>query len=337
MRNSSVELLRIIAACMVVVLHINGVLIKDYANANPFLHLIQSCCCCAVDLFLIVSGFFLAGNTINYKINWKKIIYLFVLYCCIVISVALFRFVINDIDLILFFKLVGSCFPPRCYFLVLYIVMYLLSPYINTILISLDNNKRLRFLLMSFLMFSIYPTITDVYQLLLDKENIMGLSSVSAWGQQHGYNIVNFILCYLIGACIRLNNLNQKVGRLKSIIFYLICSGLIYITFLLFPSTKLPLAYNYSNPLVLLSATSIFIFTLSFTFKSKLVNSLAKAAFCCYIFHTSVLGYVPIELLKVRVTVYILYLFIVCVVIYLLSYLLFVLFNRLITSMLSKI
>ena len=266
MRNSSIELLRIIAACMVVVLHINGAVIAVSYNVNPFLHFIQSCSNCAVDLFLIISGFFLVGNIDNYKINWKKIIYLFVLYCCILISVALFRLIVNDIDLILFLKIVGSCFPPRCYFLVLYIVMYLLSPYINTILKSLDHNKRLRFLLISFILFSIYPTITDIYQALLDKENIMGLSSVSAWGQQHGYNIVNFILCYLIGACIRLNNLDKNVSYSKSFICYLLCSVSIYVMYLLFPTNDLSIAYNYSNPLVLLSASSLFIFALKFNF-----------------------------------------------------------------------
>lgn len=74
-RNSSIELLRIIAACMVVVLHYNGrALGISTGLSHHGLAFLETVCVCAVDLFIIISGYFLCKTQ---KRTWGKPVFLF--------------------------------------------------------------------------------------------------------------------------------------------------------------------------------------------------------------------------------------------------------------------
>ena len=46
----------------------------------------------------------------------------------------------------------------------------------------------------------------------------MGVSTVGAWGQQHGYTIVGFVLSYVIGAWLRLNEVGKSMTNRKTIL-----------------------------------------------------------------------------------------------------------------------
>ena len=52
------------------------------------------------------------------------------------------------------------------------------------------------------LAFSVYPTIVD-FLIEITKHEFLGLSSIGMYGSQYGYSIVNFTLCYCVGAFIR--------------------------------------------------------------------------------------------------------------------------------------
>ena len=65
MRNSNIELLRLVLMAMVVLLHFNNdtmggafVFVKDKAFDNFMLHFFESLSVCAVNCFMIVSVFF---------------------------------------------------------------------------------------------------------------------------------------------------------------------------------------------------------------------------------------------------------------------------------------
>lgn len=55
-----------------------------------------------------------------------------------------------------------------------------------------------------FLLFSVYAIGVDLLNEIVGQE-IVGLSSIGAWGSQSGFTIVNFSLLYCLGAYLRLH------------------------------------------------------------------------------------------------------------------------------------
>lgn len=192
-------------------------------------------------------------------------------------------------------------FPPSNYFVILYISLYVISPFINLSLNKLTAKGRMIMIMVFLFLFSIYPTILDGYQLLVHHE-YMGISPVGAWGQQHGYTIVGFSLCYCIGAWIKLNDIKNKlkIGKIIGLTFLIVFG--IYVWYsveysmVLHESNELINynAFSYSNPLVVLLASLLLLLFSKLNIKSKLINSFSRAAFVCYIFHLIVLPYLRI-------------------------------------------
>jgi len=175
------------------------------------------------------------------------------------------------------------------------LAVYIVSPYINIVLDKLSDKGRTYMVIVLLLLFSVYPTLMDSYQLVMHHE-FMGISPVGAWGQQHGYTIVGFSLCYVLGAWLRLNSFKWLKQNWRIICLIAIAIAGIYLWYkveeytVLGGASKL-IEYNalsYSNPLVLLLTFLLLSLSLNIYFKSNLVNILAKSTFVCYILHLSV-------------------------------------------------
>lgn len=80
------------------------------------------------------------------------------------------------------FELSGliASFIPTNYFVILYIVVFIVSPYINLIFENLDSNKRKMFILILVLLFSVYPTAVDIL-IEVTKHDFYGLSSIGMY------------------------------------------------------------------------------------------------------------------------------------------------------------
>lgn len=77
-RNSNIELLRLVLMAFVVLLHFNNdtmggafALVKELPVDNAVLRLLEAFCICAVNCFMIVSGYFLYEND---KVKFGKIL-----------------------------------------------------------------------------------------------------------------------------------------------------------------------------------------------------------------------------------------------------------------------
>lgn len=79
-RDSSIELLRIISACAVIILHYNGgagkALAYSSGTSHDILIFLECLSVCAVDVFIMISGYFLCTTT---KRTWDKPVYLVLL------------------------------------------------------------------------------------------------------------------------------------------------------------------------------------------------------------------------------------------------------------------
>lgn len=301
-RESGIELLRILSAFAVVVLHYNigggDALSYSTGVSHELLLVLESLSICAVDVFIMISGYFLCTTT---KRTWDKPIYLFLLLWSIrLLTYFGMCFINHDMGGANLDVMLQKIFPPADYFVILYITLYIVSPFFNLTTNKLTDKGRLVMIVVLMLLFSFYPTLMDGYQLLRHQE-LMGINPVGAWGQQHGYTIVCFSLCYCIGAFIRLNKIAELLSRKIIAIIIVICVMGIYIWYNIEARTVLmdselikSNAFSYSNPLVLLLSAACLLFFSKIHFKSVIINTLSKAVFVCYLFHAVILRHIKV-------------------------------------------
>lgn len=223
---------------------------------------------------MIISGYFLAKT---YKRNLFKTIEL--LFQVILISVAYYIFIVILGKTAFNWKILLFNCIIKNWFVVLYVVLYIISPYINIIIDNLDKNCYSLLLIMLFAIFSIYPTIMDLFEAKLNI-SIMGISTIGMYGSQFGYTIVNFVLLYLIAGFIRKFDILLK-KRFSFIGIIISC-----LIILLWSYVDENTAWAYCNPFVIIEAIMIFMFFKSMNIKQcVIINCLSKASFMVYLTH----------------------------------------------------
>lgn len=284
-RRSSIELLRILAACMVVISHLSALLLNPKTGIlppknNTLITILLSCSVCAVDVFIVISGFFLWNSK---KRTIGKAINLLVLMAVINMSSYFVQLLAGSLSFSLT-KLLHYCFAPS-YFVTLYIVLYLISPYINIILNKLTPKGWSKFFIFIFVIFSIYGIAADVVS---EFTPVLGISPFSRTGSQNGYNIVTFVLLYCMGAFLNARRLwIEKISSKLITIVMILCILAIWGWSTIGPS--LPnyanSARSYHNPFVILMAMSLLVLFNRMSFSSRIINCFAKAAFTVYLIH----------------------------------------------------
>ena len=331
-RNSNIELLRIIAAMGVVALHFNEPFSFDEVGNLWSVCFVSSTFGCAVNLFILISGYF---SCYSDKRSLGKPFSL-VLQLIILREIYYFIQIILGCQAFSVQVFIGWMVPNN-YFVILFIALYFISPYINMVMKSLSNKERVTMVLLCFVLFSVWPTLSDIIGDLRGKP-FLGLSSIAYQGSLSGYSIVNFVLLYIIGAYLRMNNLKFS----KTLSIYLLM--IVVITILAKwnynrANGALDMwAWSYCNPLVIIESVSVFLLFVSFDFKSRAVNNMAKAAYTCYLLHGFLLPYLNIgSIVSKGVSYYFLYLILVMLALYFFSYIVYLTYNYFTSGFISKL
>lgn len=300
-----------------------------------FLNIIESLFVCAVDLFILITGYYMVNTQRRSIIKPIKLI-------CQVIVFKLGIYVLMVIlgKTALSIKGLFGALLPDNYFVILYVALYFVSPYINIVMKSFSNHQRKKMMITVFLIFSVYAIIVDLLS-DLKGETIIGLSSIGMFGSQGGYTIVNFALMYMIGAYIRMCEDDiSKIGRGR-IVLYLVVLVLLdaiwYLTFDYFQISD-STSHSYHNPIiVLLAVVSFILFKKIDLGQNKIINMLAKGSFTVFLLHSHFLPYIRIEYyVNKSLPKLALHIIISIVVIYLVCWVLFFVYER-ITAPIFKI
>lgn len=288
-RSSNIELLRIMAMAGVIFLHYfnanmgGGIALVNKGSINEhILIFLEAINICAVNLFVMISGFFLSrkdersiGNVLPLLIQIS--VYRMAYYC---ITSAF-----NGTGITA--KTMLVMFLPVNWFVILYAALYLFSPLLNHVLRCVDRKKVL---ITAVVLFSVWPTLVDVLN-LLTKENLNALSTLGMYGSERGYTITNFVICYIVGACLNQIAL-EKIQTWKLVIFLAID----FLLMMLWNYWNAPTAREYCNPLVIaFAAVLLLLFNRIDIGKNKVINKIASCAFSIYIIHAWLLPYVRIE------------------------------------------
>lgn len=288
-RQSNVELLRIIAMLGVVLMHYNSESVggafayAEYGSVcDILLHILESIFVCAVNVFVMITGYF--GVT-SQKRSALKIFSLLLEVIAFRVALALLGMLQNgafELE-----RIVYACFPVN-YYVVLYLAVYILSPYINLLLKQLDSIQRKRLVIVAMFLFSVVATVADLLQTGAGWDTA-GLSPIGLEGSQAGYTIVNFLLVYLVGAYLRLEKVEKSSWSLLG--------GLVgcVVVLTLWSRWDTRTAWAYCNPVVILEATCVLLLSNKMSFSSRGINTLAKSSFTCFLIHTPLLGLLDIE------------------------------------------
>lgn len=337
-RETNIELLRILIMIGVIILHYNnryiggGLKFVRLNSINYYvLMLLESVFICAVNLFMLISGYYSYSRD---RTSLKKPLSLIIQVISISFGWTLIMGVLKG-NLTLD-KLLSSLVPAN-YFVVLYIAVYLLSPYLNLIFDKIDRN----FIILIISIFSIYPTLVECLNMATGVE-WSGLSSIGMYGSQSGYTIVNFIMLYYIGLYIRKREdsiLNVKSCKLIVLLLVVIT----FITLWGSISDNLGLEKNlsriYCNPLVIFEAVLVFILFKKIKVRyNKWINYLASAAFTVLLVHGYIINHIGIEwAVNQNVIIMLLHVLVSSISIYFLCFLVFLIYNRVSNSILNII
>ena len=285
-RKSSIELLRILAVMGVVFLHYNNAnrggalrFVEAGSAGQYYLFLMETLSICAVNVFVLISAYFLSVTEERKLIKIVELL----------IQVFVFRviFYFGDIltsETILTKKGLLEAVLPVDYYVILYLVLYIVSPYINLMLKKLGKQSFKKLLITLFVIFSIWTIAVDILENIYGR-TLYGLSTIGMDGSQYGYTIVNFAFLYLLGAYLR--RYSVSITKAKAVIgiavcFLVIYAGAIVESFLPFRRIA---SWGYNNPFVIAMAVFAFLLFNQMSFQSRVINELARAVFTCYLFH----------------------------------------------------
>lgn len=276
-RNSALEIVRIIAMFLVVLSHstvhggfdeletsnilINGFVLKFFQLGKI-----------GVNLFMLISGYFLS----NIRINYKKTLPLFTQ----VWFYSLFCFVIGVIFNYDFsFSTLTKVFLPTIFseywFFTAYIILYLYLPYLNLFIEKLSSNDYLKLISISFIVWSLIPTLRRVSPL--------------------GSEFVNIAFYYFVGAFFSKfpDNIFKKSNIRKwclviSIVSFIFIEALVLLTPIANLRLKSLAKFLFRSDSVIAFAISVSIFAVFAymkPFTNKLINKISSCTFGVYLIH----------------------------------------------------
>lgn len=334
-RQSNIELLRMFAIMGVIVLHYNnpamwgGISYVVKGGLNYYiLYLLESTFVCGVDLFMLISGYFMCESKI--RSLWKPI--------RLIVQVIVFRetiylggVVLGSISFSLA-SVIGAMIPAN-YFVILYCAVYLISPFFNVMIEKLTVRGFRNLVIISVCLFSAYPTLVDVLGEIRGSQ-FVGLSTVGMYGSQWGYSVVNFLLMYLIGAYLKKGEaklLKWKTGKIA------ICLAVDIILIITWARVNDAVgfltersAWEYCNPLVILEAVLMFVlFTRINPGVNKTINRLAEGGFTVFLLHNIFLSFLQIQkFVTGNAFVMLLHIFISVVIIYLICWVVYIIYIK---------
>ena len=267
-RNSSIELFRILATFLVLIVHLNGYFIGldvHEFNFHSFPQIVvEALSCVAVNGFILISGFF--GVKLSFHTLWKLWSALFCIYVPLFILKLVFDDPNEEWNYLHGFLCAIFPFSTRDgYFVNGYIFLILASPFLNT---YVKNHSRKHFL---------HFTIG----LLLFEFWVDCICNLKTFHFSEGYSGLHFCLLYLVGQCIKLYY--EDLKKVKTLVYLAVYVGMtaIIVGLSIF---KVSWTYDYSNIFMIISAVSLFlVFAVRKPFYNNFINRIAQCSLFVYI------------------------------------------------------
>lgn len=270
MRDSNIELLRIV--CMIMILNLHTFLIPEYISlkslslANILTVFSESLSVCAVNTFVLISGY--------YSIKWKwrsffSLIYQVYFFVFLIYIVLLATGYIHFNWKDLFLR--SNCVLFSYWFISSYVVLYVFSPILNIYTSNVERKELGVFLIAFFILEFYFCTSKGTFN--------------------NGYSPLHFIGLYILGRFLKAYPLCFFNNIRKPVIVYVLLSCCIAIFFTGYkilkadPCTNFNFIGGYANPFVVIQSIALFYIFQNFTFQNKFVNWCGVSVLSIYLCH----------------------------------------------------
>lgn len=284
-RKTNIELLRIVLMLMVIGVHYNAPGMGDaFAQVIPqtinsyILSFLESICIVCVNTYVIITGYFMIQSE---QIRLEKVVRL--LFLVLFYNALMYLLeVLCGLNYFSIGELAKNLIAGK-WFITLYIVLYLLSIFINILVSKLSREGYRCFLIIMLSIFVVWPTILDVAFGILGKEVPVGLSTLSPnGGRESGYHIMIFITLYSIGGYL----IKFYEKKKKSMAYLGIFFGVAVLIFGV--SLFTDRVWDYDNLLVVANSVVIFLMFLNCKVRyHKWIHKVSATTLAVFIIHTS--------------------------------------------------
>lgn len=156
----------------------------------------------------------------------------------------------------------------RNWFVKVYLILYVLSPFLNICLSKIDKSTYKKLLIILIVLFSVWPSFIP-YSPVTD----------------NGYGIITFILFYVIGGYIKKHYVSNH-SKKYYFTGYILCAIGTFLLSIIFPKQfERILGYNFIFNIG--GAIFIFLFFSKINIKSRKINYISKFAFGVFLIHTN--------------------------------------------------
>ena len=290
-RKSNMELLRIVAMMLVLIVHSDfftlGIPTQELCKISPGFafgkYFFQSISIVCVNVFILISGWF------GIKPNWKS--FLNFLFQCLFFSIGIY--IVCIITGLANFSIRGiaECFflTSSYWFIKAYIGLYIFAPMINAFIENKGEKDMCNYLLAYFTFQTVFAWLSTGAEFLIA-----------------GLNTLSFIGLYTLARFVRLypSKYTTLPAKIYFFLFFLIAIFSTIITFIL---TDLGIGhivgrfYTYVNPIVILASLTLMLAFTRLDFKSKFINWIACSCFAVYLLHVNpnVIGHFCNTIIKI--------------------------------------
>lgn len=286
-RNYGIDLLKILAMFMVVVLHVMGVggvlnhcipLSLNYEIS----WIIETLSYCAVNCFAMASGFVMVNA--KFKYHRIAVLWLQVVFLSVVLAAVFSAFIPQAVETGEFLRAFMPVGFNRYWYFTAYFGMFFFIPFFNHLLNTLSRKDTFRLVVTIVIVLSVFPALfnKDVFT--------TGL----------GYSVLWISALYMIGGYCKKYSIQDNYAAWKALLLYigavLFSWGIKHlISFTDFHfldgSRNVNVLIQYTSPTMLLAAFSLLVLFAKMNIRNKaavaLIRLFAPLSFSVYIIHTN--------------------------------------------------
>lgn len=280
-RNSNIEMLRIIATIMVVLLHClnntGALLYTDGANYWAY-WTIEAFAIVAVNVFVLISGYFLFESKFSFKavvrLAFTDVWFYCVLFSTINLLLGGGRRPVGTNDLL---RIIFPILTKRYWFINSYIALYVLSPFLNKGIRNLSQQQHSILIVILGMLFSVRLSFFPL-----------------TWSQDQsgGMSVFFFVELYVLAAYLKKYGEN-KLSAMQCFAGYFLLSIFLVASKKIFLSVGLPEDYTskffgYASVFVVVQSLFLFLFALKFhggIQQNEVINQIAKHSYSVFIIH----------------------------------------------------
>lgn len=279
-RHSGIELLKILSVMMICGVHYlgNGILWDStFGSFNSILaRMIESCIIICVNIFVLIAGYFgVTGKGINVRRIVDMLIMVAVFNGGFYIAYAICGK--YPFDIVEFLKSLIPYMFEGYWFIRVYLILTLLSPFLSFLLKSLNKKAYLALVIISLIVFSILPSFNETFK------------------NNDGYDIIHFTVMYIIGGYIRLH-LSKIPNIFLCFLGYFFCAGVTFIVSVY--GDNMPyFAYDFIP--IVFESCFLFMAFMQMKFKSAFINHIAKSSLAIFVLENSI-GHIYDNIMNVK-------------------------------------